>query len=274
MTTIHRYIDEAGDTTFFGKGKENIIGQDGVSKSFLLGMVNVKGNAHLLRQLISEQAIAIQNNSYYNSVPSVQNRIKKYGKFIFHAKDDIPEIRKEFYDFIKGIDFTLQAIVGRKIMSLFINKHNSKENIFYADLLSHLLKDKLNNTKLVLNIARRGSSTGKVNLRIALEKARTRASQSPKYSQKPMDCTVAFNEQPYESDPIFSLADYSLWTVQRIVEKGETRFYDYLQEKIRLVVDVYDYQDESKIIKRGKWYNYYDVNNPLTRENKISLSNG
>ncbi len=37
----HRFLDEAGDTTFYGKGKISIIGSEGVSKYFLLGMLTV-----------------------------------------------------------------------------------------------------------------------------------------------------------------------------------------------------------------------------------------
>ena len=36
---IHRFLDEAGDTTFFGKGRVPLLGQSGVSLSFGLGMV-------------------------------------------------------------------------------------------------------------------------------------------------------------------------------------------------------------------------------------------
>jgi len=33
-------------------------------------------------------------------------------------------------------------VVGRKIPALFARKHNGKDFEFYADLLSHLLKNK------------------------------------------------------------------------------------------------------------------------------------
>lgn len=50
-------------------------------------------------------------------------------------------------------------------------------------------------------------------------------------------------------------------------EKGETRYYNYLQDKIRLVVDLYDTQ------KYVNWGNYYNRKNPLTPENKIVPQN-
>ena len=268
---LHVFIDEAGDTTFFGKGKENIVGQNGASSTFMLGMVQVKDNLTYIRQKIEQKALEIENSIYYAKVPSVQKRIQKYGKFVFHAKDDIPEIRKEFYDFLLSLDFSLQVVVGRKIMSLFIKKHNSNGNEFYADLLSHLLKDKLKNSKIVLNIAERGSSTSQVNLELAIEKTKHRARNSHhKLSEKIDLCEIVANVQPYNKEPILSLADYSLWAVQRVFEKGETRFYDYLISKISLVVDLYDYGDRTK----SRWYNYYSGKNKLTEENKIDPSNG
>jgi hypothetical protein len=272
LKKLHVFIDEAGDTTFFGKGKENIVGQNGVSKTFCLGMVQIKEDFDELREKISKKALEIENSSYYSKVASVKMRIKKYGKFVFHAKDDLPEIRKEFYDFILKQNFSLQVVVGRKIMSLYIKKHNSNSNEFYADLLSHLIKDKFNNHKIVLNIAERESSTSAVNLRKAQAKAEERAKKSSKFSQNEIQGKIAFNVQSYSTDPILCLADYSLWAVQRILEKGETRFYDYIFDKIVLVVDLYDYQDKTK----PKWYNYYHKDNPLTENNqiKISPSNG
>ena len=39
--TFHRFLDETGDTTFYGKGRKLIVGQDGVSLSFGLGVVRI-----------------------------------------------------------------------------------------------------------------------------------------------------------------------------------------------------------------------------------------
>jgi len=63
---------------------------------------------------------------------------------------------------------------------------------------------------------------------------------------------------------LFAVADYCCWAVQRVFEKGETRFYDYMQDKISLVVDLYDSE------KYKSNLNYYTKKNPLTTKNKIS----
>ena len=61
-----------------------------------------------------------------------------------------------------------------------------------------------------------------------------------------------------------AIADYLCWAVQRVFEKGETRYYEYMIEKIKLVVDLYDIKNYEK----GK--NYYTIKNPLTAKNEIS----
>jgi len=39
LKVYHRFLDESGDTTFYGKKKRIIVGDIGVSKTFILGMV-------------------------------------------------------------------------------------------------------------------------------------------------------------------------------------------------------------------------------------------
>ena len=130
-------------------------------------------------------------------------------------------------------------------------------------LLSHLIKNRLKKPqRLVLNIAERGSSTrGKV-LEDALSKATGRARKH--WATDELKGEVVFNIQNPLREPILNVADYLGWAVQRVFEKGEIRFYDYLREKIRLVVDLYDSE------KFAGNRNYYDhQRNPLTAQNKL-----
>jgi len=225
-------------------------------------MVKFKQQLPELRQRILEMQKEVENDPYYKGVPSIIKKIKKGGYF-FHAKDDLPEVRKTFFEFIKSIDCSFEAVVARKIPDVFIKKHNSKEVEFYADLLSHLLKNKLElGDKLVLNIAKRGSSTRHTTLTSALNKATRRFSK--KYPGKQIETKVVFNIQSPHEEPLLNVADYFCWAIQRVFERGELRFYEFLIEKISLVVDLYD---------KEKWEgskNYYTIRNPLTNKNKIS----
>jgi len=275
----HRFLDEAGDTAFYGKGKKNIVGTTGVSKCFIVGLVKFKQPLPEIRKSVIELQNKVADDPFFNVI-SVRKKKESTG-YYFHATDDLPEIRKLVFDFIKTIDCSFEAVVGRKSLERYETKHKGKEQYFYADLLSHLLKNKLNKKeRLVLHVAERGKSTKNHNLELALEKAKQRLAASTNYkkikntddwwnlefiSRKDVDANVVFNVTQPLQEPLLNIADYFCWAVQNVFEKGEVRFYNYLQEKISMVIDLYDSE------KYTDWKNYYGPKNPLTTENKISL---
>ena len=74
---------------------------------------------------------------------------------------------------------------------------------------------------------------------------------------------VVFNVQNPRTEPLLCVPDYLGWTVQRVFERGDTRYYDFVRERISLVVDLYDAE------KYEGSRNYYTPKRPLTAENKI-----
>jgi len=44
-------------------------------------------------------------------IPSIQKKVAK-GAFYFHATDDPAEVRKTFFEFIKSIDCSFEAVVA------------------------------------------------------------------------------------------------------------------------------------------------------------------
>jgi len=256
----HRFLDEAGDTTFYGKGKLPIIGAPGVSMSFTLGMVRFLEPLQHVREKINLLQGQIETSALFKSMESVKKRTQK-GGFYFHAKDDSNDLKKVFFDFILSIDCTFQAVVARKSVDRFKRKHNDNEAEFYADLLSHLHKDKFNYPKMVLNVAERQNSTSNKNLERAISIASQRYIK--KYPEKEITNSFRYSVHKFQDEPLLCVADYFCWVVQRVFEKGETRFYDYLQPKISLVLDLYD------VANYKDWKNYYSAKNPLTANNKI-----
>ncbi len=75
----HRFLDEAGDTTFYGKGKVPIIGQNGVSSCFIIGMVKFKEPLQPLRQRIINLQNQVINDPYFQDIPSITRKRKKAG---------------------------------------------------------------------------------------------------------------------------------------------------------------------------------------------------
>lgn len=255
--TYHRFLDEAGDTTFYSR-RTPVVGENGVSNCFILGMLKIKEPLENVRLKILELQQSIASDKYYKGVPSIQKKIQSTGYFL-HAKDDVPEVRKLAFELINEIDCSFEAVVGRKIYSLYDKKHNGKEAEFYADLLSHLLKNKLNKYEnLVLNIAHRSRCTTHTNLDAGLRKAMEIANRNK--PEKDNACKVVFNVQYPTTEPLLNISDYFLWAIQRVFERGETRYYDYISEKISLVLDLYDKDNWEKS------NNYYTKKRKLTNQ--------
>lgn len=262
IKTNHRFLDEAGDTTFYGKGKISSIGNNGVSVCFILGLIKFRGPLEEIRQAIVKLQKEIESDSYYKGVPSIEKK-KNSGGFYFHATDDPAEVRKTFFKFIKNLNCSCEAVIGRKIPALYERKHNGNESEFYADMLSHLLKNKFHKEgKLILNIAQRGRSTRNSVLESAKEKAVKRFTDHP--NGKLARTEIAFNIQNHLTEPLLNIADYFCWALQRVFERGETRYYDFIADKVPVVIDLYDQENYEN------WGNYYGNKRPLTAKNKIS----
>ncbi len=264
LKEYHRFLDESGDTTFYGKGKRIIVGENGVSKCFILGMVKFKTKLEPIRGHIMKMQNEIVTDEFYRDVPSINKKATKTGYF-FHAKDDIPEVREKFLRYIKTLNCSFEAVVARKLPDIYMNRHKGNEAWFYADMLSHLLKNKLtNHEKMVLNIASRGKSTKNHNLDLALRKAQERYTKTnPDKEQK---TKVVFNVMEQTTEPLLNVADYFCWAIQNVFERGNMRYYNYLIDKISTVVDIYDFESYGK----PGWPNYYGKKNPLAAGNKIS----
>jgi hypothetical protein len=261
LEKVHRFLDEAGDTTFFGKGRVPILGQKGVSLCFGLGMVKFATPVEEVRNQVEKLCRAVETDKYLNRIPSVVKRVQS-GGFFFHAKDDPAEVRERLFKWIYKTDCSLEMVVGRKIPALFARKHNNKDSEFYADLLSHLLKNKLKlGQRQVINIAERGKTTRNHVLELAMTKARERFAK--KQDAAEISSEVVFNVQNPRTEPLLCVPDYLAWAVQRVFERGEMRHYDFLRERISLVVDLYDAE------KYEGSRNYYTPKRPLTAENKL-----
>ena len=238
-----------------------ILGNPGVSNVFMLGMVRFDKDLNAIRKIIINAQNKVTESRYYHKVPSVAKRVNK-GGFYFHVKDDLPELRKEFFDVILKLNCSFEVVVGRKDLQLFERKHNRKDSEFYADLLSHLIKNNLmEHDRLVLNIAELGNSTNVHNLNLALAKAQKRFILSNPTNIPTTN--VQFNIKKFKDEPLLSVVDYYCWAVQRVFEQGETRFYDYISDSIITVIDLYNKKSGTNAAS------IFDIFNPLTEENQI-----
>lgn len=260
----HRFIDEVGDTTFYGAKKKLILGTEGVSTCFGIGLIKFNEAVTEVRKEVVRLQNEVENDPLLSEIPSVRKRIDS-GGFYFHACKDTPDVRLGFLRYLQTLECEAEVVMARKIPKLFNKQHHGHEDEFYADILSHLIKPRVKRPgTLVLNIAQRGSSTREKILNQALKIALERGGK--KWGDD-LKAKVVFNIQAPRTEPLLNVADYLCWVVQRVFERGDVRHYNYLMEKYRVVVDLYDTG------KYNGFKNYYDKRNPLRAENKISPRN-
>jgi hypothetical protein len=75
LEKVRRFLDEAGDTTFFGKGHVPILGHEGVPLCFGLGLVRFAAPVIEVRQQVATLSRLVENDDYLNRIPSVVKRV-------------------------------------------------------------------------------------------------------------------------------------------------------------------------------------------------------
>jgi hypothetical protein len=208
------FLDEAGDTTFF-----------------ILGMLTLHEPLEIVREKILALQQALIVDPYFDQIPSIRKKENLSGYFL-HAKDDIPEVRKMAFELIKSIDATFDVVVEKKDYQIYEKKHNGNQSEFYADMLSRLIHNMIDNQpKIVLNIAHRSRCTTHNNLEKGLQKAIIIArNKNIKFNA---NANVVFNVQQSTGEPIINIAVYYLWAIQRWVERKKDRYVNFLEDKIK-----------------------------------------
>lgn len=254
------FIDEAGDLTLFNKKKQVMLGKNGVSHTFMLGVALIP-EPDILHQKLEELRQTLLADPYFAGVPSFQPSERKTALY-FHAKDDLPEVRREVFKVLQATEAKVFVTIRRKADLVefatksfeFLSKKVT-DNEVYDDLVKRTFKQLLHKAdENHLIFARRGTSTRQNALEAAIKKAKYNFNfHRDEEIDKP---TFVYTAEPSMHGGL-QLIDYYLWAMQRLYERGEDRHYNLLAEKYRCIIDMDD--------KREKPYGlYYTEQNPLT----------
>lgn len=261
----HYFVDEAGDPSLFGRFGKVLVGSEGCSKFFMLGLLHVEDPLSLSQELTALRK-KILADPYFAEVPSIQLSHKKTA-LSFHAKDDLPEVRREVFSLLLSRqDLRFFAIIRDKSKLLdFVQKRNNVEpgyrynpNELYDYLVRRLFKNHLHlHDSYEVHFARRGASDRTNSLQNALETAQIRfmTSNNKDLLRPQINVIPEFSKE----NPVLQATDYFLWAVQRLYEHGEDRFVKLLWSSVKLIIDM----DDNHIAKYGR---YYDEKHPLTLE--------
>jgi hypothetical protein len=143
-STRHFFVDEAGDPTLFDAKGRILVGEEGCSKTFILGKLDVEAPEILHAALESLRADLLAD-PYFKRVPSMQAERGKTARS-FHAKDDVPEVRREVFKLLGRFDLRFYAVVRRKDALLdYVRQRNERDanNRYRGDELYDTLVEEL-----------------------------------------------------------------------------------------------------------------------------------
>lgn len=256
VKSCHYFVDEAGDPNLFGKRGKVIIGDEGCSKFFILGALRVDDPESLAIE-INTLRINLMADPYFANVPSFQQDNRKTA-IAFHAKDDLPEVRREVFSLLmKRKDLRFFAIVRdkQKLLS-YVRQRNLADsnykydgNELYDYLVRRLFRDMLHkDDEYQVSFARRGNSPRTQALMTALQAAQENFSRKFNHVTNSSKFEVI---PAYSKDvPALQAVDYYLWSLQRLFEREEERYLSLLRPSFRLVIDM----DDRRLAKYGTYY--------------------
>jgi hypothetical protein len=183
----------------------------------------------------------------------------------FHAKDDLPEVRERVFKVLMAHEVRFYAVVKDKAAVVsYVSQRNAIDNRYkytrnelYEHLGKRLFRDRLHKAEAYeVCFARRGSTDrtkalGTVALRGARENF---AEKHGILGTAPIEVSAA---HPRDSGGLQAV-DYFLWALQRLYERREQRYVNFIWPKVALVHDV----DDTRSAAYGVYY---------TRDNPLSL---
>lgn len=257
------FIDESGDANIFNKKGKVIVGQEGCSRHFILGLLDVPNPDDLSLHLSTLRSDLLAD-PYFHNIPSFDVAQKKTA-LTFHAKDDVPEVRREVFRVLRDWpDLQFFAVVKDKFDTVnYVLDRNRQDrqyryhpNELYDYLIRCLCQNLLHKADQIdICFSRRGSKDRSEALHAALFAARDRF--NTRWNKTNASILKVTAHHPSQSGGLQAV-DYFLWALKRFYVEREDRYLQYIWPACKTVIDLDD--------KRDKPYGmYYTQKKPLTR---------
>ena len=241
------FVDETGDGVIFdGKGRV-LVGTGKVQDYFTVGMVECWTLKALTEDLAALRAQLLAD-PYFKGVPSMQPEAKKTARF-FHAKDDLPEVRREVFRVLQRHDFSFYAVVRTmSAVARQVKARNERDPTYryrptelYDSAVRRLFDKKLH-TRPAFDVV--FASRGKARTQALREHLLKAQAESRKAAGTYPDAAIHVRAMPAHLHAGLQVADYCLWALQRLLTKGEDRFLSLLWPKVGLIVDADDISEK------------------------------
>ena len=242
------FVDETGDGVIFdGKGRV-LVGTGKVQDYFTVGMLECWTLKALTEELAALRTQLLAD-PYFKGVPSMQPEEKRTALF-FHAKDDLPEVRREVFKVLERHDFSFYAVVRTmSAVARQVKARNERDPTYryrptelYDSLVRRLFDKKLH-TRPAFDVI--FASRGKARTQALREHLLRAQAKSRKAAGTYPDAAIHVRAMPAHQHAGLQVADYCLWALQRLFTKGEDRFLSLIWPQVGLIVDADDTSERS-----------------------------
>ena len=206
------FVDEAGDPTLFHSSGKPIVGTEGCSRFFIIGKLEVD-DPPALSQSLTELRQELLDDLYFAGVESFRPERKKTA-LLFHAKDDLPEVRYRVFNLLRAAGSALRfhAVVCDKQALLKSEmerrtqdpRYRYQPDTIYDGLIRslcskfHRLADRYE-----ICVAKRGAKDRNQAIRAAIETCRTRLRAEVRLFQRQRRGLGHYDFQP-KRDSLFA----------------------------------------------------------------------
>ena len=145
----HYFVDESGDGVLFGSQGRLLLGQPEGRSHFMLGVLQVPQPETLAADLESLRQELLRD-PYFKNVASMQSGRNKTA-LMFHAKDDVPEVRREVFKLLARHEMKFYAVVrDMRYVLAYVQERNARganyryrPDELYDQSVARLFKDRL-----------------------------------------------------------------------------------------------------------------------------------
>ena len=243
----HYYVDESGDGVIFDSRGRVLIGSGKVQDYFILGMTEFD-DLNALESDLHQLRADLLADPYFKGVPSMQPEDQKTA-VCFHAKDDLPEVRREVFKVLLKHEFRFFGIV--RTMSAVhrrVVERNRRDPTYryspselYDSAVRRLFDKKLHTQPAYKVIF---ASRGKARTRSLREHLLHAQANSRKAPGTYPNASLEALAMPSKDSIGLQVTDYCLWAVQRLFGRGEDRYLGLIWSKIALLVDADDVSEK------------------------------
>jgi len=257
---LHYYVDEAGDPVLFNKKGRILVGEEGCSSHFILGKLAID-DPELLDKELTQLRLDLLADPYFKRVPSMQPERRKTA-IGFHAKDDIPEVRREVYNLLLNHSVRFYAVVRNKHdLVSYVHQQNERDTSYrysqneqYDTLVRELFRNlhrAADETQICF--AKRGTKPRNQAMHTALEQAETTFEKEFGFRRNTKH-NIRSSTPPQSTG--LQAVDYYLWALQRFYERKEERYIELIWNQVGEIHDL-------EMLKEGRKGVFFTRQKPL-----------